>query len=77
MIAMASILAEQKLLGASRDRKSLTPLLSKFPAKVKSVIWLFMEGAPSSVDMFDPKPELIKHDGQRLTEKYSLGILDR
>lgn len=65
MIAMASILAEQKLLGASQDRKSLTPLLSKFPAKAKSVIWLFMEGAPNSVDMFDPKPELIKRDGQK------------
>ncbi len=35
-----------------------------FPAKAKSIIWLFMEGAPSAVDMFDPKPELTKRDGQ-------------
>ncbi len=45
----------------------LSPRVSHFPAKVKSIIWLFMEGAPSSVDMFDPKPELTKRDGQRIS----------
>ena len=38
-----------------------------YPARAKSIIWLFMEGAPSSVDLFDPKPELTKRDGQRIT----------
>ena len=28
------------------------------PARAKSVIWLFMEGGPSAMDTFDPKPEL-------------------
>lgn len=37
-----------------------------YPAKAKSIIWLFMEGAPSSVDLFDPKPELTKLDGKRI-----------
>jgi hypothetical protein len=37
-----------------------------FPAKAKSVIWLFMEGGPSGFDLFDPKPELQKRHGQRL-----------
>jgi hypothetical protein len=37
-----------------------------FPAKAKSIIWLFMEGAPSSVDLFDPKPELDKQAGKRI-----------
>ena len=37
-----------------------------FPAKAKSIIWLFMEGAPSAVDTFDPKPELTKRDGQKI-----------
>ncbi|MFK7820176.1 MAG: DUF1501 domain-containing protein, partial [Planctomycetaceae bacterium] len=64
MIAMANLLAEQKLLGNETERTSLSPLRSQFPAKAKSVIWLFMEGAPSAVDMFDPKPELTKRDGQ-------------
>ena len=37
-----------------------------FPAKVRSVIWLFMTGGPSQVDTFDYKPELQKRDGQTL-----------
>ena len=37
-----------------------------FPAKAKSVIWLFMEGAPARVDLFDPKPELDKSDGKKI-----------
>ena len=44
----------------------LAPRKGHFPPKAKSVIWLFMEGAPSAVDMFDPKPELTKRDGQRI-----------
>ncbi len=35
-----------------------------FPAKAKRVIYLFMAGAPSQIDLFDPKPALNKHDGQ-------------
>ena len=35
-----------------------------FPAKAKSVIWLFMHGAPSQIDTWDYKPELRKRDGQ-------------
>ena len=35
------------------------------PARARSVIWLFMEGAPSVVDIFDPKPELTKRDGRK------------
>src|SRR5262245_27184921 len=38
-----------------------------FPPKARSVIRLFMEGAPSSVDLIDPKPELTKRDGQRIS----------
>ena len=37
-----------------------------FPAKAKSVIWLFMEGGPSGFDLFDPKPDLQKRAGQTL-----------
>jgi hypothetical protein len=44
----------------------MAPRRPHYPAKAKSIIWLFMEGAPSSVDLFDPKPELTKRDGQRI-----------
>ena len=65
MIAMADMLAGQKLLGEQQEPvNSLVPRPSHFAAKAKAVIWLFMEGAPSAVDMFDPKPELTQRDGQ-------------
>jgi hypothetical protein len=38
-----------------------------FAPKAKSVIWLFMEGAPSAFDLFDPKPELDRSNGKRIS----------
>src|SRR2546423_15693596 len=35
------------------------------PAKAKQVIFLFMAGGPSQIDMFDPKPLLVKYQGER------------
>ena len=37
-----------------------------YPAKAKSVIFLFMDGGPSQMDTFDPKPRLNKENGQKL-----------
>jgi hypothetical protein len=34
--------------------------------RATSVIWLVMEGGPSAVDLFDPKPQLNRHDGKRM-----------
>ena len=66
MIALANLLAEQRLLADQRQPgNSLAPRAGHFPARAKAVIWLFMEGAPSAVDMFDPKPELTRRDGQK------------
>jgi hypothetical protein len=42
---------------------------SHFIAKAKHVIFLFMNGAPSHVDTFDPKPMLDKHDGKPYTDR--------
>jgi hypothetical protein len=47
----------------------LNPLSVKppqFPAKAKRVIQLFMNGGPSHIDTFDPKPELTKQHGKEL-----------
>src|SRR3954464_6910753 len=41
------------------------PLPPHFAPKPTSVIWLFMEGAPSAVDLFDPKPELDRSHGKK------------
>ncbi|MXZ35159.1 MAG: DUF1501 domain-containing protein, partial [Acidobacteria bacterium] len=40
-------------------------------AKARSVIWLFMEGGPSHVDLFDPKPELDRLAGQPMPESFA------
>ena len=45
------------------------PLAAKsphFPARAKRIIFLFMHGGPSHVDLFDPKPLLDRDDGQKL-----------
>lgn len=69
-VAVAQLLAANGLYASSPPRESLVsplqPRPTHFPAKAKSVIWLFMEGAPSAVDTFDPKPELTRRDGQRI-----------
>ncbi len=68
MLALSDLLGDQAAAdnGAPGAENPLAPKPGHFPAKAKSVIWLFMEGAPSAVDMFDPKPELTKRDGQRI-----------
>jgi hypothetical protein len=45
------------------------------PAKAKSVIFLFMEGGPSHIDTFDPKPELEKLAGKPLPTSFKPVIL--
>ncbi|MDQ2901742.1 MAG: DUF1501 domain-containing protein, partial [Acidobacteriota bacterium] len=54
------------LLGGNAQAKSDDPLAPKepqFPAKAKNVIFLFMAGAPSHLELFDYKPQLAKFDG--------------
>jgi hypothetical protein len=48
----------------------LSPRLPHHAAKAKSVIWVFMEGGPSHLDLFDPKPELQRLAGQPMPESY-------
>ena len=56
--------ADQPASGAG----PLAPRPQQFPAKAKSVIFLMMNGGPSQVDTFDPKPALEKYAGQPLPE---------
>ncbi|MDA0837847.1 MAG: DUF1501 domain-containing protein [Planctomycetota bacterium] len=60
-------LALADLLNAGGDsRNPLGVKQPHYPAKVKRVIHLFMNGGPSQVDTFDPKPMLDKYDGKTL-----------
>ncbi len=69
-LALSSMLAEDNLLAATpAGDKDTSPLAVKAPhfaAKAKSVIFLFMYGGPSQVDLFDPKPMLTKMHGKPL-----------
>src|SRR5947209_3902096 len=51
--------------GGGKPRRSLGP---HFPAKAKSVIWLFMNGGVSHLETFDPKPELNKYAGKAIAQ---------
>jgi hypothetical protein len=57
--------------GAQEPRQvyDLKPRASHFAPRAKSVIQLFMNGGPSHVDLFDPKPMLDKHHGDPYFEK--------
>ena len=70
LLGLADLLGGEGLLaGEIASPVTLDPMAPRpahYPAKAKAIIWLFMEGAPSSVDLFDPKPELTKRDGQRI-----------
>ncbi|MEP7365876.1 MAG: DUF1501 domain-containing protein [Acidobacteriota bacterium] len=71
-------LALLNMLDASRSplvaaREIKDPLAPKPPhhkPKAKSIIWLFMEGGPSHIDLFDPKPELEKLAGKPMPESF-------
>ncbi len=65
MLALGGLLAGARADDAG-GADAPAPQLPHFPPKATSVIWLFMEGGPSGFDLFDPKPELEKRDGQRV-----------
>ena len=57
-IALTQMLFEEGLLGAAASADPMAPKLPDHPPTAKSIIWLFMEGGPSHVDLFDYKPKL-------------------
>src|SRR3954467_7448081 len=66
LLALGSLLAQEGLAAPDAAPDPLAPKRPHFPARAKSVIWLFMNGGPSQVDTWDYKPELIRRDGQEL-----------
>lgn len=66
LLGLASVLNGQQQAAAegSLSGDPLAPHPSHFAPRAKHVIHLFMNGGPSHVDTFDPKPELVKQAGQ-------------
>ena len=82
LVALASLLREQGLL--ADEAVAVNPLAPKpphFAAKAKNCICIYLEGAPSQLDLFDPKPELNKLNGQKLpdsmTEKVRFAFIQK
>jgi hypothetical protein len=69
------------MLNPTLANAATTPLGPHFAPKARHVIFLFMTGGPSHMDMFDPKPDLLKYQGQRpdsvdlRTERMTGGLL--
>lgn len=59
-LALTSMIAR----AAETPTYSLRPRQPHFPAKAKNVIFIYVGGGPSTIDMFDPKPLLRKFNGQ-------------
>lgn len=80
-LGLASLLSERPLsTGLHADDKQVAPLHNPlapkpthFPAKAKAVIFLFMAGGPSQLEMFDYKPKLAEMNGQPIPESYIAG----
>jgi uncharacterized protein (DUF1501 family) len=65
-----SALALSSMLQGAESKDPLAPKTPDHAPTAKSVIWLFMEGGPSHIDLFDPKPELERLAGQPLPPSY-------
>src|SRR6476660_3228780 len=68
-VALAAMLNRRADAQSTAPANPLAPRPSHFPAKAKSVIFLYMDGGPSQMDTFDPKPRLTKENGQPIKTK--------
>ncbi len=65
-LALTALLGEEAGGAAAPRRDPLAVRPPHFAARANSVIFLFMDGGPSQVDTFDPKPRLAKESGQAI-----------
>jgi hypothetical protein len=73
-IALAELLARDGRAAGLPEVNPLAPKKPHFPPKAKNVIFMFMEGGPSQMDLFDPKPELQKWSGKPLPESITKNL---
>ena len=64
---LASLLAQDGLLAADANPLATKP--THFEPRAKSCIFIFMAGAPSHLDLFDPKPKLNQLHGQPMSDE--------
>jgi hypothetical protein len=76
LAALASLLGRGAIAGESSAPSTGTPGTLQalhFPPKAKRVIYLFMSGGPSHIDLFDYKAELKEHHGEELPASIRMG----
>ena len=72
MAALASLMQQDNLLAKTNNSSAVnTP---HFAPKAKRCIFIFMAGAPSHVDLFDPKPKLNELSGQPLPKDMTANV---
>jgi uncharacterized protein DUF1501 len=76
-LALVDLLSQQGFFGSTARAAENEVAKAHFAAKARHCIFLFMNGAPSQVDTFDPKPLLAKHDGQPYPGKQKFGSNNR
>ena len=76
-MALANLLSDSSRGGTSEvsevSTDPLSPKPTHFPARAKRVIYMFMAGGPSQLDMFDHKPMLNELNGQPIPQSYLEG----
>jgi uncharacterized protein (DUF1501 family) len=78
LVALASLLMEDGRLvanpGADAPASPLAPRPPHFAPKAKNCICIYLEGGPSQLDLFDPKPRLNAMHGQKLPESFTKNV---
>jgi hypothetical protein len=79
LLALASLLRDDGLLageatGTDAAASAFSPRLAQVAPKAKACIYIYLEGAPSQIDLFDPKPKLNELDGQALPESMTKNV---
>jgi len=72
-LALASLFRDEGLL-ASDATNPLAPRVAHFAPKAKNCICIYLEGAPSQIDLFDPKPKLNELHGKPLPESMTKNV---
>src|SRR2546428_1175323 len=74
-VALASLLNERKLLGATVSSlpNPMAPKQPQFAPRAKNIIYLFMAGGPSQLELFDYKPTLVELNGKAIPDSFLEG----
>ena len=72
-VALASLLSDSHASGAASSADPLAPQSTHFKPRAKNVIYLFMAGGPSQLELFDHKPKLNELNGELIPQSFIEG----